>query len=276
MTEFWWSVLTGVTASLIGWLIILGLAALIAGVFILSRCGRLVRFFGVSSILNNPVLRIYMSLVYVREGGAVYADGTEASIYQGGTVVADEFLELDTLKKLFKPPALFNLIPPALLKVLNKCNMSFTRIQAVTRPCPLEAQEIEGSALILVGGPEFNSGTRFYLGRGDTYLRFLPKKAGVEISGGRGAGQKIYPQGEGMNTAIVMKKRYPDERRTVFFLAGSGANGTRAAMRYIAENWEKLYKQYKDGDFGICIQCESRRQNPQGYLSWDILRIVPE
>ncbi len=275
MADFWFNVLAEIVASLIQWLVIISLSAIAAAIYVLSRRGRFLRFFGISSILENPTVRIYMSVVYVREGGAMSVDGSVARIYQGATVVVDEFLELDTLTSLFKPPTMFSLIPPALLKVLERWSMNFTQVQVIPRPCPLDPNELQGGVLILIGGPQFNAGTLCYLERGGVYLQFLPNKAGVKIVRGRSARQKVTPQGEGMNTAIIQKQTYPDEGRIVFFLAGTGANGTRAAIRYLKENWERLYKRYKEDDFGICIQCESRRQNSKGYQQFDVLRIVP-
>ena len=273
---FWRSVLIELTASLIAGLAIAGVGALLAAVFFLSRRGRLLKFFGITSAAGNPSVRIYLSLVSVIKHGAMKADGSRTSVYEGGAVVVDEFLELDTITSLLGPHAMLKLIPPALLHHLQRRSMNFAHIEVVTRPCPIDPNRLQGDVLIFIGGPEFNAGTLHYLKRKATLMRFLPEKAGIEITRGKSAGQRIYPQGEGMNTAMIERLTSREEGRRVFILAGTGSNGTRAAMRYLRENWERLHKEYGEENFAICIQCASRRQDPNGFLRWDVLRVVPQ
>ncbi|MGX9728137.1 MAG: hypothetical protein ACTFAK_12715 [Candidatus Electronema sp. VV] len=67
-----------------------------------------------------------------------------------------------------------------------------------------------------------------------------------------------------------------EDNRVILYACGNGINGTRSAIKYLAENWSELYKQFGDRDFAVCIQCEERELNQNGYENWNVIRVVPE
>ena len=93
---------------------------------------------------------------------------------------------------------------------------------------------------------------------------------------GTGQNQVITPHADRMDLAIIQRQTLTEEDRIVIYACGNGSNGTKAAIRYLAENWGELYKHFHTDDFAVCIQCEERELNPNGYHNWNVIRIVPE
>ena len=66
------------------------------------------------------------------------------------------------------------------------------------------------------------------------------------------------------------------QRNAVVFLAeGIGTNGTLAAVHYLISHWERLWSQYGEGSFAICIECPSRETSKTGYLIPSVLVELP-
>lgn len=120
----------------------------------------------------------------------------------------------------------------------------------VVQLSPMEVGELYGSekSLILVGGPVRNKLTEAYLDRGNPWLNFDRTKEKFVISRGSRLNEELEPSGQ---MAIVNRMRVED--RTVFVAFGFGEVHTRGAVHYLAHNWQSLYHEFKDKEFGVCL-----------------------
>ncbi|MGC2424206.1 MAG: hypothetical protein WA666_07645 [Nitrospirota bacterium] len=280
MDNFWANVLTNVVANWINLSIVAIISIFLLFYINLSKRKKLFKLLGLyrrSEI--KPNIEIYVSTIRVLKNGALFSDGTRAVNFESITVGAAEVFELTTLEKIFEP-GILKYVPTQIKNKLIKWNIAFTEINPDFQPSPTDLSQIKNNNIILLGGPDFNAATRAYLNKNEAIMRFLPKatrsKPYVEILCGNSKGQVVSPHKEKMDLAIIQKQTMKEDDRVILILAGNGSNGTRAAIKYFAKHWEELYKRYQERDFSLCLQCEERELNPQGYESWNVIRTIPE
>ena len=101
-------------------------------------------------------------------------------------------------------------------------------------------------SMILIGGPVANQLTEFYL-RDSPEFRFNESTGKYQKRNGEG-----YRDIEPSNNVAVVEKRIIEEQ-VVFLVHGFGEEQTRHATRHLINNWERLYKQHRTREFGICV-----------------------
>ncbi len=72
----------------------------------------------------------------------------------------------------------------------------------------------------------------------------------------------------------VERKVESEHGAVVVWAAGTNPNGTKAAVYYLTENWDRLFKKCGEGkkntSFAICIRCAKRDgyRKPQVQYQW--------
>lgn len=92
-----------------------------------------------------------------------------------------------------------------------------------------------------------------------------PLKDRFEVIMGKHQGDTYQHNGP-YELAIIEKLR--EANRLVFFCLGTTGEGSRAAVEYLARNWEKLWRKHKERSFALCIwfsKKDIRSANP----TWD-------
>lgn len=279
MSNFWSGVLSSIVAQWINVTAISAVSAILIFYITLSRRAKLFKFFGLNSFRSQPKLDIYLSNIRVVKGGALFSDGSSAVNFESNAVSAGEFLEISTIEKLFHP-GILSYIPISIRNKLARWNIAFAEIAKSYEASPSDTSLISGKNIFLVGGPDFNAATRYLLNKELPYMAFQPKstrsKPFVKIMKGTSQNQIITPHDSRMDLAIIQRQKITDENRVIIYASGNGSSGTRAAIRYLTENWGKLHKKFPNDDFAVCLQCEERELNPLGYKNWNVIRIIPE
>jgi hypothetical protein len=118
-----------------------------------------------------------------------------------------------------------------------------------------------------------------------TYMQSDDWRLCVKITKGQHAGEVLGPNIEkeeiekedfkhpGIDLA-VLERLYDRERNaTIFIASGTGTNGTAAAVFYLIRHWERLYREYKEDHFAVCLECPRRSL---GNLHWAADEAVEE
>lgn len=136
---------------------------------------------------------------------------------------------------------------------------------------PSEVRELYGSekSLILVGGPVRNKLAEAYLAKGNPWLDFDRTKEKFVIRRGPSAGEELDPSGQ---MAIVNRMRVDD--KLVFVAFGFGEIQTRSAVYYLAHNWQALYHEFKEKEFGVCLLIGKDNQSQVKMKLTDDVRVI--
>jgi hypothetical protein len=282
MSDFWVGVLQNVVAQWLGVSATVCLSGLIATIVVLSRRRRLFTFLGLAERADvNPEIVVYLSNVRVKPGGALYVSQSHTNPFEISTVVAAEFLELGSLERMFSD-GFVGMVPSGIRSRLAQRISVMAKIRSTCEAAPADVSKARGRVLVTVGGVEFNSITAHYMSRQGVFMRFAGQQCStgsrshVEVVDAHGRHQTIMPHSDVMDIAIVQKQVLAGEDRCVFYASGNGSNGTRAAIRYLVERWPDLYRRYGKEPFAVCLQCERRSFNPEGYTVRNVLRRIPE
>lgn len=115
-------------------------------------------------------------------------------------------------------------------------------------PAMSDWMELEPCATICLGSPRYNRATAIYLE--DRRLGFDFRRRDAQL---------------GYDVGCLAKFTTQREQRTVILAAGLGVNGTRAAIRYLLQQWDVLAKKHGDRDFHVILVCPNEVNDPLGF-----------
>jgi hypothetical protein len=182
-------------------------------------------------------------------------------------VSAIEVLEAQYLKEELVKSRLHKLIPEyERREKLLRTDPIKVNISVCPEPSKYEEMLREGTT-ILVGGPRANLGTYYYLyGYGGKAGIMRPGRLEKNIVECINFQDKIDCDAE-HNLGIIQRHRLDDTGKTIVYLAGTGANGTAAAIAYLRQSWLKLLDKY-EGNFALTIKVPGgkvRQEDFKGY-----------
>jgi hypothetical protein len=283
MSEFWLDVLGNLVANLITWIFL----ALIAGIGIIINArpkrAALFRFFGLDPI--NPSITAYLTTIIVQPSGAKRPDGRLSQIWEGPAISANSLHKISSVPAIFHSTFTDNL-PTFVRRLLSTKNLSFDPVKIDFQPSPMSVSEIAPGPLFCLTGPGYNIATKYYLETGASYVEFLPDHQ-FRVKRGRLTDKIISPSdckviaGDGTverfahDLGLVSRLTDYENDRKVVIAAGTGSNGTRAAIEYVTNHWQKLDKQFQDTDFAIILECPNRRKDPQGFRLAKVINVFP-
>jgi len=108
--------------------------------------------------------------------------------------------------------------------------------------------------LILIGGPTRNKLAEFYLRAGDPWVTFDDGKKRFLV---RREEQAQREEMKDSGSLAVLQKLIIDGR-VVVFAFGFGEDGTCAAVRHLASEWQKLAKKHPNKGFAHLLKVDSR------------------
>ena len=204
------------------------------------------RFLGVDK--RNTIV-VYLSRIQVEPSPNVPDRHGQPMVSPCVTVSQGEFDETPTLVDLLSKGFFYAAIAEGLVDRLYSTAKPKLKFEASPeRKCGWVA--LASYPTICVGSSKWNEATHLYLEEMHSSLDF-----------------KRQPEEMGYDVGYVLKfspMRDPD--RTVFIFAGLGINGTRAALRYFAENFWRLVKQYGDNrSITVALVCPEAGKEPMGY-----------
>lgn len=282
MDDFWLNVLVNLVANLVTWLILILIAGIGLMVQARSRRAALFRFFGINPL--NPSIIAYLTTVVVQPGGAKRVDGDISQIWEGPAISANSLRDILTVPGIFISST--DKLPAFIRKLLSTRHLSFEPITVDFRTSPSQASEIASGPILCLTGPGYNLATKYYLETGSSYIeftrdhQFLIKRGGLTGKSITPSGGKV-PTGDGKlerfahDLALVSRLTDGENRRKVAIAAGTGSNGTRAAIEYLANHWQVLDKEYKNDDFAVILECPNRRKDAQGYKLAKVVQLLP-
>lgn len=236
-------ILTGILANIICFLVPALLALAVWG---LRRGKQLVdakRFFGMDL---DARIHVYVSTHHeptTQTQRVITAEEFKAAVELNNTLIT-QFQRSGWLRDLLDVVARlsdYDLKPPDVIIQLSPENVN-------------ELYDRERS-MILVGGPVRNKLAEVALENGNPWLNFDRTKEKFVIGRGPRAGEELEPTGR---MAVVNRMRV--DNKIVFTAFGFGERHTRIAVDYLAHNWQVLYDEFKDKEFGVCLVIEENAQ----------------
>lgn len=141
---------------------------------------------------------------------------------------------------------------------------------------PLIEAEIRPATTIAVGSIKFNTVTRYYLRTLAPFFDFHYDHGDdlcVRVSRGARVADAVHRDRE-YDIAVLQRLWDAEHRMFVFLAGGLGANGSRAAIEFLVNNWSALADRYGQDEFGICLRCPWYDQDSTGYeRSQEIMRL---
>lgn len=128
---------------------------------------------------------------------------------------------------------------------------------------------LEKGTVIFIGGPRANLGTFYYL-FGEELGEMRPKRSPAHIveSIKNPAIQIESPSDR--NLGIIQRYGIKGGQKAIFYLAGTGINGTAAAVAYTRLHWLDLHEEFGDDNYCRVIEVDRRKtEDIPGYISKD-------
>jgi hypothetical protein len=240
----------------VGFTILLALAFRIA---MLINRGRMLRFFGISS--SCPKLDVYLSrLMVVKTTG-----WEEIKVgYQGPAV---QKLELDgaiLARDLLKSRRVA-VLPQPVRKMLGRLFISIAPVDPSIKVSP-EKNDLDemnkGQNIISLGSQVYNSVFQKHNGQ-SKYFEFGKDADGeraIRVKQEAFIGDHLTRRN---NREIGIIERVNADNRSVFYCAGLGASATFGCVRYLIENWEKLYERNGLSEFALFLVFQEQGSNEE-------------
>ena len=261
--------LLNIAADLISAVIItiFGVATFIAA-FIFER-QKLLKFFGINA--RNPGLSVFVSRLEIKPGGTTGFEPL-AKGYFGPGIIRVEYRGALIIRDVFRS-SLLGRLPRGLQGWLRQQAIVLADIDPSIDVSPQNIDELQNGNLVLLGTGIYNLGSKIYLDHPSSCFRYGKNDKGDRVFVLNTPGMEgVEMPGRSINRELGVVQRINDRKnnRVIFICAGLGASATYGCARYLMENWKKLHRTYKDGEFGICLAFEG-----QPFNSEDVARPKP-
>jgi len=282
-------VLLGFLSNLLFVLILTAVGVVYVSAVLSRRSRPLRRLFGIGEHLPNKV-RIMVSSIYLRQGGALGVDGPIG--FYGPVMNQSEYVSAQLLRDAIRTrpasrPLRALLDQLGLLDTVHDpivCDIEFSPQYVDGKDGrPIAAHEYqppklpgddrivklvedsmkESGVYILVGGPAFNVVVAHILSDKHAPLT-LDRSRALVVARGDGEPERTYQQrreGSVLVDYFVLQKisEYGSQKSTVFVCAGLSSLGTAAAVGQLASRWRHLEDKYGGKDFALLYEFDNRR-----------------
>jgi hypothetical protein len=266
MREVLANVAVNVVSSVLVWLLIAVVVVIILG----RRRRKLRGFFGLS---DRQRIIAYLSCMPIDPENMVDRQGIRGS--HRGIVLPDvEFRCVVPLMTMFISRWSDNiadlLVTMAGIYDLRKPQIHFFA-------SPLNESEIRPVTTIAIGSIKFNTVTIYYQRILTPFFEFYYDHSDdlcVKIS--RGARVTDVVNRDREYDIGVLQRLWDSEHRIfVFLVGGLGANGSRAAVEFLVNNWSALADAYGQSEFGICLRCPWYDLDSTGFETAEVIIKLP-
>jgi hypothetical protein len=142
---------------------------------------------------------------------------------------------------------------------------------------PLDESEIRPVTTIAVGSIKFNTVTNYYQRILSPFFEFFYDHSDdlcVKISKGARVTDVVNRDRE-YDIGVLQRLWDAEHNIFVFLVGGLGANGSRAAVEFLVNNWSALADAYGQGEFGICLRCPWYDLDSTGFETADVIIKLP-
>jgi hypothetical protein len=250
MNSFLMDIIANIIGNVFAWLL-LGIATLY---FVKQRSkARFERFFGL--VYRRKVI-VYLSNLWDQ------SKTTGAKPF-GSILSWSEFQASQTISRLFGVSP-FSI--PELVRGFVDAFFIGRRVEVEVNVSSMDDGFDAHNILIVVGATTKNRVRRVYASRTTIHviiegepidierdaidIHSNPLKDRFEVIAGKRKGEKTQHNGL-YELSIVEKVR--EKNRLIFFCLGTTGEGSRAAVEYLARNWEEMWKKYKERSFALCL-----------------------
>ena len=175
---------------------------------------------------------------------------------------------IEPITKLFSDPLLDGLPASVRTWLSKRAHWSFGPINPDILASPQDRNQVRAGNLLTVGSQYYNSAGDLYTETCATLLKMEQATQGmvIRVQAGPRAGD-IFQQrvGQADDLAIVEKLHDDATASTVFVAAGLGVVGTMGAVRFIADQWDRLWHEFGEGSFAICLRFQNVLQDPNAF-----------
>lgn len=183
-------------------------------------------------------------------------------------VSAIEMLESNYLKSMLEKSWLREQIPA---DELLKRQILFNDIKVTLSVCPepnAYKQLLGDGTAIFIGGPRANLGAYYFLyGYGSKAGIVRPSRILKDVVTCIDKPQRSVACDSKHNLAIIQRHTVLDNEKTIFYLAGTGTNGTAAAIAYLRQNWLKLLDR-KNENFAIVLEVPGGEEREEDFIRY--------
>ena len=225
---------------------------------------RLLRFLGIGK--HGAELRVYLSTLYIPRGGSVDSRGTARS-YQGPAIPGYELDVIQPLSDLLRYESLRNL-PAFARRWLGKVHWAFEETHLVFSSSPADATQIERTNTLVVGSQYYNTAGELYTETCDPILKMEQEgtRMVIRVTKGPRKGEVFQQMPREANDLAIVERLVDDTHGTTIFLAaGLGVVGTRGAVQYLIDNWDKLAQSFATERFALCLRFRNIDKDPDAY-----------
>lgn len=268
--DVWANVIANVITAII--FAALGLITFIA-IFLIER-QRLLRFFGVSSKL--PGLRLYLSRLEILPGGTKGIEEITKG-YSGPAINKIEFEGALLLRNRLRSTVL-GLFPRRFRDWLGQKHVSLIMLDPAIAISPTQTGQIQFDNLVILGSSIYNYAAQKYLNHPSSCFYFDKEANGervIKIKTPSLAGTLLPGRSQQQEIAILQRINDIAQGNTVFLCSGLGASGTYGSARYLAKNWETIYRKYGCEEFGLCLAFPNQEANSELVVDPIIIYEVP-
>ena len=265
MNSLVWDVVANVLGNIFAWLF-LGILTLL----IVRRRTR-IRFESFFGLKNGKKVIVYLSNLW--DPKRAKADKPWGSIVAG-----QEFQASQVVSRLFGVSP-FSL--PEIVRGFVDAFWIVKRIEIELTVSPVDTSFDNSNNLIVVGSTQKNTVRRAYARKNALHviidgepiklddnqinIHMNPLMERFKVLSGPRAGDIPTRKGE-YELAIIEKVR--EQKRVAFFCVGTTGYGSRAAIEYLARNWENLWETHKDHSFARCLWFPQKDIRGE-YPNWD-------
>lgn len=265
MNSLVWDIVSNVLGNIFAWLF-LGIIIL----FFVRRRTR-IRFESFFGLKNGKKVVVYLSNLWDPKRAG--ADKPWGSIVAG-----QEFQASQVVSRLFGVSP-FSL--PEIVRGFVDAFWIVRKIDIELTVSPMDDEFDKSDNLIVVGATQKNMVRRIYARKNALHLiidgepfKMSDEKINIHINPlmeqfkvltGPRAGDTPKRSGQ-YELALIEKVR--EQKRVVFFCTGATGYGSRAAIEYLARNWEKLWETHKDHSFARCLWFPKKDIRGE-YPNWD-------
>lgn len=255
------NIIAAIILGILGWF----LSILLRLPFVYRKRRLLFQFFGITK--ENPNLTVYLSTVFVQNGGSVDFRGVPRT-FTGPAIPSAELSTIEPLSRLFNDPLLDGLPKPLREWLSEKVHWSFQSISPVFTSSPQDRNHVAHTNIFTVGSQYYNSAADIFTETCNPILKMVQvgQRTIVRVSRGAREGDTFEQRPQQSDDLAIVEKIFDEaNNRFVFFAAGLGVIGTIGAVHFTAKNWSKLMDDFDTKPFAICLRFQDVLNDPHAY-----------
>jgi hypothetical protein len=227
------------------------------------------QFFGVD---KNNEIHVFISTFKIPQGTIKdtfdFPNNEELfSIAVGEFDLIPEIYHEISKKKFFDSETFAGIVDSIL--TLSKPKITFRYSDGPT----VKLNDLPKLATICIGSSLYNQISKKYLEDLHSEVIFDMSQGKISIicnsdSGTGDKSQSIFAGTQDQDYAMLAKLHKVDEdgvKQIIFIAAGTGVNGTKAAVYHLLKNWNTERKNHKDGNFAIILEESPNSKNGKRY-----------